>query len=212
MLLVAVQGPGISTAVHNIPTEQLIELIESSSSQRPLTLWFVDTHAVAACTLSGLSSASSFDQSLQSDFAVSTSTSASGGQNFLRSSSLSPHVVARTASGVSESSNSSSSSPLSSPVGHFSQQSHTNGERGSPTQCNEYGAADTATRIADPNDVGVDVVINVVVRATVSVILFYLLYWAIPLEHQAPLLAVGCFTYFVWTKTSLDRVWAKQLL
>lgn len=172
LLLVAVQGPGLSTAVHSIPTEELIELIDGASSRRPLTLWFIDTHAVAARTLSNLSSGSAFGMP-------------------------SPGGIVAKRSFSAASDNSSSASPLSSPNSRNSHQST---------------ATAPAAPAANTTDLGVDLVINLLVRAIVCLALAYLLYGAVPLEHQAPLLVVGCFTYFVWTETSVDRIWARKLL
>lgn len=177
LLLVAVQGPGLSTAVHSIPTEELIELIDGASSRRPLTLWFIDTHAVAARTLSNLSSGSVFGMP-------------------------SPGGIVAKRSFSAASDNSSSASPLSSPNSRNSHQS---------TPIIAGTATAPAAPAANTTDLGVDLVINLLVRAIVCLALAYLLYGAVPLEHQAPLLVVGCFTYFVWTETSVDRIWARKL-
>jgi hypothetical protein len=177
LLLVAVQGPGLSTAVHSIPTEELIELIDGASSRRPLTLWFIDTHAVAARTLSNLSSGSVFGMP-------------------------SPGGIVAKRSFSAASDNSSSASPLSSPNSRNSHQS---------TPIIAGTATAPAAPAANTTDLGVDLVINLLVRAIVCLALAYLLYGAVPLEHQAPLLVVGRFTYFVWTETSVDRIWARKL-
>jgi hypothetical protein len=191
LLLVAVQGPGLSKPVHSIPTDDLITLLDGNSSPRPLTLWFIDTHAVAAQTLDSLSSASSFGMPSPGGLVGSNRSSSSGGQPPSLSSSLSPHGATRSAASESVS---SSASPVSSPV----------------SQLLQNNATDSTAWASATTDLGVDLVINLSVRAIVSLGLVYLLYGAVPLEHQAPLLVVGWFTYFVWTETSIDRIWARQ--
>jgi hypothetical protein len=206
MLLVAVQGPGLSKPVHSIPTDDLIALLDGRSSPRPLTLWFIDTHVVATRTLSSLSSPSSIGMASPGDLVGSNRSSSSGGPPPSRSSSLSPHGATRSASVASEAP-SSSASLVPSPDSHLSQShsadvgvlGHTNHDVSGSTP---WASATT--------DLGVDLVINLSVRGIASLGLVYLLYGAVPLEHQAPLLVVGWFTYFVWAETSIDRIWARQ--
>ena len=99
----------------------------------------------------------------------------------------------------SAASDNSSASPVPSPKSRNSSQS-------------TFTIASAAPQPATTTDLGVDLVINLLVRAIVCLVLAYLLYGAVPLEHQAPLLVVGCFAYFVWTETSVDRILARKLL